>query len=103
MGMQAAAPQGQPQAPAAQPQQTNPGGDKKQQAQQIAGQIASLPKPGQDAQIAQIQQSDPELGQMVAELLNTSAQPPNMGSPAPSGQLPPVGGGSSPNANPINS
>jgi len=47
MGMQAAAPQGQPQAPA--------------------------------------------------------AQPANMGSPAPSGQLPPVGGGSSPNANPINS
>lgn len=31
------------------------------------------------------------------------AQPANMGSPAPSGQLPPVGGGSSPNANPINS
>lgn len=32
-----------------------------------------------------------------------AAQPANMGSPAPSGQLPPVGGGSSPNANPINS
>lgn len=32
-----------------------------------------------------------------------AAQPPNMGSPAPAGQLPPVGGGSSPNANPINS
>jgi hypothetical protein len=33
----------------------------------------------------------------------SAAQPANMGSPAPSGQLPPVGGGSSPNANPINS
>lgn len=32
-----------------------------------------------------------------------AAQPANTGSPAPSGQLPPVGGGSSPNANPINS
>jgi len=32
-----------------------------------------------------------------------ATQPANMGSPAPSGQLPPVGGGSSPNANPINS
>jgi hypothetical protein len=32
-----------------------------------------------------------------------AAQPANMGSPAPAGQLPPVGGGSSPNANPINS
>jgi hypothetical protein len=103
MGMQAQAPQGQAQAPAAQPQQTNPGGDKQQQAQQVVSQIASLPKPEQDAQIAQIQQRDPELGQMVAKLLNTAAQPANMGSPAPSGQLPPVGGGSSPNANPINS
>lgn len=32
-----------------------------------------------------------------------AAQPANTGSPAPSGQLPSVGGGSSPNANPINS
>jgi hypothetical protein len=32
-----------------------------------------------------------------------AAQPANMGTPGASGQLPPVGGGSSPNANPINS
>lgn len=103
MGMQAGAPQGQPQAPAAQPAPAPQQPDKQQQAQQIAGQLATLPKPGQDAQVSQIAQSDPELGQLVAELLHGGSNAPNMGSPAPSGQLPPVGGGSSPNSNPINS
>lgn len=103
MGMQAQAPQAQPQAPAAQPAQAQQQPDKQQQAQQIASQLATMPKPGQDAQVAQIAQTDPELGKLVSELLAGGSNPPNMGSPAPSGQLPPVGGGSSPNANPINS